>query len=229
MLPLLKMSRKGSSLTVGTSFTYWKAIGKQEKPIKPKIILTFCASDLESIYNAISEAQKVTDKPTIIKLRTTIGYGSKQQGTHGVHGSRTSLNITLHRLSPKFALCSSALKADDISNLKSKFGFDTKASFNVPEDVYSVYHEVASRGAEEEKKWEALLAEYVQKFPEEGSELKRRISGELPSGMLDTCNTVQVGLTNSEIRLGEQTSCIQGRRPCACVTKILRNSAPVHF
>lgn len=44
--------------------------------------------DLEGIYNAIVEAKKVTDKPTIIKLRTTIGFGSKQQGTHGVHGSR---------------------------------------------------------------------------------------------------------------------------------------------
>lgn len=46
-------------------------------------------NDLESIYNAIAEARKVHDKPSIIRLRTTIGFGSKQQGTHGVHGSRT--------------------------------------------------------------------------------------------------------------------------------------------
>lgn len=45
-------------------------------------------SDLEGIYNAILEAQKEKDKPTLIRLRTTIGYGSKQQGTHGVHGAR---------------------------------------------------------------------------------------------------------------------------------------------
>jgi transketolase len=44
--------------------------------------------DLESIYTAIVEAQKEKSKPTLIRLRTTIGYGSKQQGTHGVHGAR---------------------------------------------------------------------------------------------------------------------------------------------
>ena len=48
------------------------------------------SSDLESIYNAIVEAQKEKNKPTLIRLRTTIGYGSKQQGTHGVHGARRS-------------------------------------------------------------------------------------------------------------------------------------------
>ena len=45
---------------------------------------------MESIYNAILEAQKEKSKPTLIRLRTTIGYGSKQQGTHGVHGARMS-------------------------------------------------------------------------------------------------------------------------------------------
>ena len=44
--------------------------------------------DLSGIYNAIAEARQEKNKPTIIRLRTTIGYGSKQQGTHGVHGSR---------------------------------------------------------------------------------------------------------------------------------------------
>lgn len=40
------------------------------------------------MYNAIAEARQEKNKPTIIRLRTTIGYGSKQQGTHGVHGAR---------------------------------------------------------------------------------------------------------------------------------------------
>lgn len=53
-------------------------------------MLTFLDSDLPSIYDAIAEARKEKSKPTIIRLRTTIGYGSKQQGTHGVHGSRKS-------------------------------------------------------------------------------------------------------------------------------------------
>ncbi|KAG8969237.1 Transketolase [Tulasnella sp. 419] len=119
-------------------------------------------SDLAAIAEAISAAQKVTDKPSIIKLRTTIGYGSKQQGTHGVHGA--------------------PLKKDDIANLKTKFGFNAEATFNIPDEVYQTYRDIADRGADAEKQWEALLAEYVQKFPEEGKELTRRINGDLPEG-----------------------------------------------
>jgi transketolase len=52
-------------------------------------------SDLEGIYNSIADARKEKNKPTIICLRTTIGFGSKQQGTHGVHGSRMCLYIYL--------------------------------------------------------------------------------------------------------------------------------------
>jgi transketolase len=43
---------------------------------------------LAAIANAIAEARLEKSKPTIIKLKTTIGFGSKEQGTHGVHGSR---------------------------------------------------------------------------------------------------------------------------------------------
>jgi transketolase len=119
-------------------------------------------NDLEGIYNAISEARKVTDKPSLIKLRTIIGYGSKQQGTHGVHGS--------------------PLKADDIAALKSKFGFDPEKKFHVDPKVYDVYHAAGQRGAEAEAKWNTLLQEYTQKYPKEGKELQRRIRGELPEG-----------------------------------------------
>jgi transketolase len=50
-------------------------------------------SDYEAIHKAIAEARKKKNKPTIIRLRTTIGYGSKQQGSHGVHGSRKRFHI----------------------------------------------------------------------------------------------------------------------------------------
>ena len=53
-----------------------------------QLILSRTNSNLDGIYNAIVQAQQETSKPTIIKLKTIIGYGSLQQGTHGVHGSR---------------------------------------------------------------------------------------------------------------------------------------------
>ncbi|ETW85539.1 hypothetical protein HETIRDRAFT_379532 [Heterobasidion irregulare TC 32-1] len=119
-------------------------------------------NDLEAIYNAIAEARKEKTKPTLIRLRTTIGYGSKQQGTHGVHGA--------------------PLKADDIAALKTKVNFDPNTSFYVPQEVYSAYAEVGKRGAILEQKWTSALATYAQKYPAEHAELVRRISGELPNG-----------------------------------------------
>ncbi|KAK7693210.1 hypothetical protein QCA50_002776 [Cerrena zonata] len=117
-------------------------------------------SDLDAIYNAIEEGRKEKNKPTIIRLRTTIGYGSKQQGTHGVHGA--------------------PLKPDDIQQLKVKFNFPPEQSFYVPEAVYNIYSGVATKGAKLEAEWNSVLASYAQKFPKEHAELTRRISGKLP-------------------------------------------------
>ncbi|TFK55274.1 transketolase [Heliocybe sulcata] len=119
-------------------------------------------SDLEGIYKAIAEGRKEKNKPTIIRLRTTIGYGSKQQGTHGVHGS--------------------PLKADDIQALKTKFGLPADQTFYVPKETYDTYGLIAKRGAVLEEKWNKLLSEYGQKYSKEHAELTRRIAGKLPDG-----------------------------------------------
>lgn len=119
-------------------------------------------NDLAAIYDAIAAAREEKGKPTIICLRTTIGYGSKQQGTHGVHGS--------------------PLKADDIQALKSKCGFPSDQSFYVPSETYATYRAAARRGAQLEVAWESLFAKYANVYPKEHAELARRIAGKLPDG-----------------------------------------------
>ncbi|KIY51110.1 transketolase [Fistulina hepatica ATCC 64428] len=119
-------------------------------------------SDLEGIYNAVATAKLEKSKPTLICIKTTIGYGSKVQGTHGVHGA--------------------PLKADDIASLKAKFGFSADVSFYVPEQIYAAYAEVARRGAAAEAVWNELFASYGKRYPNEYTELKHRIAGELPAG-----------------------------------------------
>ncbi|CAN6632521.1 transketolase 1 [Trichomonascus vanleenenianus] len=119
-------------------------------------------NDIQGIANAIEEAQKVTDKPTCIRVTTTIGFGSLAEGTHGVHGS--------------------PLKADDIVQLKKRFGFDPEKKFNVDEDVYNLYGNVAKEGAQLEQQWNKLLESYAKEYPKEHAELTRRIKGELPAG-----------------------------------------------
>lgn len=119
-------------------------------------------NDLEGIAKAIEEAKKVTDKPTCIKVTTTIGFGSKLQGTHSVHGA--------------------PLKPDDIVQLKSHFGFDPEKKFEVNQEVYDLYALKSLEGAAAENKWNELVAAYGKEYPEQAAELARRIKGELPNG-----------------------------------------------
>ncbi|CEG69619.1 Putative Podospora anserina S mat genomic DNA chromosome 2, supercontig 2 [Rhizopus microsporus] len=119
-------------------------------------------TDIEDFKKAIVEAQKVTDKPSLIKVRTTIGYGSLNQGKEKVHGS--------------------PLKEDDIKQLKQKFGFDPEKTFQVDNDVYELYHKRAQQGAEYEKQWNELFEKYKKEYPKEANELIRRFSQKLPDG-----------------------------------------------
>ncbi len=137
-------------------------------------------SDLAAIYDSIAAAKADTSKPTIIRLKTTIGFGSKLQGTHGVHGARMFFLPSTTFISAYYRC--SALKADDIAALKTKFNLPADQSFYVPQETYAAYSEIGTRGAALEEKWTALLAEYGKKYPKEHAELTRRIAGKLPDG-----------------------------------------------
>ena len=119
-------------------------------------------NDLNAINKALEQAKK-SNKPTLIRLTTIIGYGSLQQGTHSVHGS--------------------PLKADDIKQLKEKLGFNPEENFVVPQEVYDYYNkETIQPGQKLEEEWNALFKSYSEKYPEQAKEITRRLSGELPSG-----------------------------------------------
>jgi transketolase len=118
--------------------------------------------DLAGIEAAFNKAREVKDKPTLIQLKTIIGFGSKQQGTHGVHGS--------------------PLKADDIKQLKEKFGFNPEQSFVVPQEVYDLCNKAAASGAAHEEEWNKLFAKYAEQYKAEHADLARRLKGDLPEG-----------------------------------------------
>jgi transketolase len=118
--------------------------------------------DLDSIEAAIKKCQAVKDKPSMIKLRTTIGFGSKLAGTGGVHGA--------------------PLKKDDIIQVKEKFGFNPEETFAVPQAVYDLYHKKSAEGAALEAEWNQLLEKYSAEYSAEAADLKRRLTGKLPEG-----------------------------------------------
>lgn len=118
--------------------------------------------DLVEIETAIKKCQAVKDRPSLIKLRTTIGYGSKLQGTGGVHGN--------------------PLKADDVKQVKQKFNFDPEATFVVPQEVYDYYSGKATEGAAKEQEWDILFKKYGSSYTAEHQDITRRLKGDLPEG-----------------------------------------------
>lgn len=130
-------------------------------------------TDLEGIEKAIAAARDVTDKPSVIRLTTTIGFGSLLQGTGGVHGN--------------------ALKADDCKQVKKKFGFDPEQSFVVPQKVYDMYNAHSSEGAAKEAEWNKLLEKYGKEYKDEHADLQRRLSGKLRDGWQNKLPTYKPG------------------------------------
>lgn len=117
-------------------------------------------SDYAAIAAAVEQAKKNTSQPTIIRLRTTIGFGSKAAGTGGVHGA--------------------PLKKDDITQLKEKFGFNPEENFVVPNETEEVYAAAAKKGEEYEAEWNALFKKYEEAHPDLAREVSRRMKNELP-------------------------------------------------
>ncbi|QSL65902.1 hypothetical protein MERGE_003039 [Pneumocystis wakefieldiae] len=117
-------------------------------------------TDIASIDEAIIQAKKVKDQPTMIQLKTTIGYGSKYQGTSSVHGA--------------------PLKEDDVVYIKKKFGFDPQESFAIPDEVYDYSRRASYKGIEVHKEWLDMLCEYEKQYPELAKEFQRRMNKQLP-------------------------------------------------
>lgn len=118
-------------------------------------------TDLAAIEDAVRKA-KLSDKPTLIKIKTTIGFGSKKEGTGGVHGA--------------------PLGDDDIKNVKKKFNLDPEKKFNIENDVKESYANLIEKGKLIEERWNDLYNQFEKSNPEKAKEFKRRIEGKLPTG-----------------------------------------------
>lgn len=104
-------------------------------------------NDLGAIGAAIEEAKADKNRPSLIKINTLIGYGCPaKQGKASAHGE--------------------PLGEDNVAALKENLGWPCKEAFEVPQEVYDYYKELASDRAKAEDEWNKLFAEYCSKFPE---------------------------------------------------------------
>ena len=119
-------------------------------------------TDVDAIAKAIEAAKAVTDKPSIIKVTTTIGYGSPNKGdTAGVHGA--------------------PLGEEEAELTRKQLGW-SYGPFEVPQEAYDQYRQAIERGASQEAEWNQTLAAYRSQYPAEAAEFERMLRGELPQG-----------------------------------------------
>ena len=119
-------------------------------------------NDVEAIDNAI-KAAKADPRPSIIMCRTTIGFGApNRQGTSKAHGE--------------------PLGDEELNAAKDSLGWEKEPRFFIPDDVLAFYRKAVDRGRELEADWKMRREAYARLFPDLGTELLRRLNGELPEG-----------------------------------------------
>ena len=122
------------------------------------------ANDLSAIQKAFDTAKKSEDKPTLIVLKSIIGWGSPNKAnTHNAHGA--------------------PLGPDEVKLTKKAYGWPEDAQFLVPPEVPKHFADgVGKRGGENCRKWHDQFAAYEKQFPKEAAELHAMWRGELPAG-----------------------------------------------
>jgi transketolase len=119
-------------------------------------------TDVAAIAEALEAAKAVTDRPSLIKVTTTIGYGSPNKAnTAGVHGA--------------------ALGADEAELTRKALEW-SYGEFEVPGEAYEHWRQAIQRGASAEAEWNTTLATYRDQYPAEAAEFERLLRGELPQG-----------------------------------------------
>lgn len=131
-------------------------------------------NDIQALSDAITNAQKETQRPSLIKVQSIIGYGSpNKHDTAAAHGS--------------------PLGEDEVRLVKEKFGFDPDKNFAIPDDVFDFYHNAGKKAAEKEKSWNELYQNYKKQYPDLAHEYETIAAGKLPKDWEEKLPTFEAG------------------------------------
>jgi transketolase len=119
-------------------------------------------NNLNAISEAIKVAQGITDKPSLIRLRTVIGYGSPKAGTNKAHGE--------------------ALGAEAVKATKKNLNWPEDKTFYVPDEAKNNWLQAVDKGKKYEQEWNDLFAAYKKDFADLAAEFERVQAGKLASG-----------------------------------------------
>jgi len=151
-------------------------------------------TDVDAIRDCIAKAKACTDKPTLIKVKTVIGYGSPNKAnSHDAHGA--------------------PLGAEEALAVRAQLGWDNKEDFAIPQNVYDVFRAHAAEGTQKEKDWNTMWADYQAKEPELAAQFKRVVMDQqLPAGWQDALPKVTPDDAGKATRLWSQ-DCLNALAP----------------
>ena len=153
----------GICLSGSTTLTFTEDINGRFRAAGWQVIAVPDGNDVAAIDRAIAEAKAETVKPSLIRLRTTIGCGAPgKQNTSAVHGA--------------------PLGAEEIRAAKEGLGWPLEPPFFVPDEALTMYRGALVSGAGREAAWEEAFATYAADYPKEAAEFGRVMKGELPAG-----------------------------------------------
>ncbi|MDQ0862349.1 transketolase [Bacillus sp. V2I10] len=120
-------------------------------------------NDLNAIAEALAEAKANEEQPTLIEVKTTIGYGSPNKGGKSAsHGA--------------------PLGKEEIKLVKEHYNWNYEEDFYIPKEVKAHFSELKEASEQKERFWNTLFAQYEKTYPALAKELKQAINGELPEG-----------------------------------------------
>ncbi|MBA4143816.1 MAG: transketolase [Nitrosospira sp.] len=150
------------SLAGATDLTFTEDVGQRFDAYGWHTRAVSDGNDMDDVTAALREAQAETSRPSLLLVRTHIGYGSpKKQDTFGAHGS--------------------PLGEEEVAATKKALGWPTEDDFFLPPEAVSYFRQAIRRGEEAQQEWERKFDAYREAFPVEAAEWERIMGAQLPS------------------------------------------------
>ncbi len=150
------------SLAAGTDISFTEDRAKRFEAYGWQTITVSDGNDIAAIDAAIEKAKADTTRPSLILVRTQIGFGSPKQGSFKAHGS--------------------PLGVEEVKETKQKLGWPVEPDFLIPQPALDHFREAQPRGEAQKSEWNGRMDAYSKAFPELATELRDRLDGKLPAG-----------------------------------------------
>ncbi|HBA87667.1 MAG TPA: transketolase [Geobacter sp.] len=154
------------SLAASTDLSFTEDRAARFKAYGWQVLAVADGNDLEAVAGALEKARGDRERPSLIMVRTRIGFGSPgKEGSFEAHGA--------------------PLGADEVRRSKERLGWPAEPPFHLPEPALAKFRQALATGAASQGAWEELVAAYASEYPELAASFRRVMAGELPEGWQD--------------------------------------------